>query len=116
MDLNLLPLFHAVAEARSFSRAAQRLGMPKSSVSRGIAALEASMGAQLLLRTTRAVALTDAGIALYEDTAPTVRQLAEALERAPSGDGEPHGRLRLTASSDLGSVLMGAALPAFAER
>jgi DNA-binding transcriptional LysR family regulator len=115
MDLNLLPVFHAVAEARSFSKAARRLGIPKSSVSRGIAALEAAVGAVLLRRTTRMVALTEAGAALKADTGPLLAQLERSLERAP-GDRDPKGLLRLTASTDLGAVLMGAALPRFLAR
>lgn len=116
MDLNLLPLFHAVAEAQGFSAAARRLGLPKSSVSRGIAALEAEVGAQLLQRTTRKVALTEAGSALYQETAPLLARLGQSLERAPRGEAEPRGVLRLSASVDLGAVLMGAALPRFVAR
>jgi DNA-binding transcriptional LysR family regulator len=115
MNLNLLPVFHAVAEARSFSRAARRLRLPKSSVSRSVAALEAAVGAQLLHRTTRTVALTDAGAALHARTAPLIKRLEQSLERSPS-DREPKGLLRLSASTDLGAVLMGAALPRFVAR
>ena len=115
MDLNLLPVFHAVAQARSFSRAARRLSLPKSSVSRAIASLEAAVGAQLLHRTTRSVALTDAGAALQAETAPLLARLEQSLERGPP-DREPKGLLRLSASTDLGAVLMGAALPRFVAR
>lgn len=115
MDLNLLPVFHAVVEARSFSQAARRLRLPKSSVSRGIASLEAAVGAQLLHRTTRTVALTDAGAALHAETAALLARLQQSLERSPP-DREPKGLLRLSASTDLGAVLMGAALPRFVAR
>ena len=115
MDLNLLPVFHAVVEARSFSQAALRLRLPKSSVSRGISSLEAAVGAQLLHRTTRMVALTDAGAALHAETAPLLARLQQSLER-PTPDREPKGLLRLSASTDLGAVLMGAALPRFVAR
>jgi DNA-binding transcriptional LysR family regulator len=115
MDLNLLPIFNAVAEARSFSRAARRLRLPKSSVSRGIASLEAAVGAQLLRRTTRVVALTDAGAALHAGTAPLLARLERSLESAPP-DRDPRGVLRLSASTDLGAVLMGVALPRFVAR
>ena len=115
MDLNLLPVFHAVVEAHSFSKAARRLRLPKSSVSRGIASLEASVGAQLLRRTTRMVALTDAGAALHAETAPLLAQLERSLERSPP-NRDPRGLLRLSASTDLGAVLMGAALPRFVAR
>jgi len=55
MDLNALRIFIAVAEAASFSGAAKRLGLPKWSVSRRVASLEAAMGVPLLHRTTRHV-------------------------------------------------------------
>jgi DNA-binding transcriptional LysR family regulator len=116
MDLNLLPLFHAVAEARSFSRAAQRLRLPRSSVSRGIAALERDVGAQLLRRTTRQVALTAAGAALYDEVAPLLGRLDGALRRVPSEEAELRGELRLTAPNDVGVTLLGAVLPRFAAR
>lgn len=116
MDLNLLPVFQAVAEARSFSQAARRLATSKSSVSRAVAALEAAVGAQLLQRTTRQVALTEAGQALLQETAPALAQLTQSLERTPLPGGEARGLLRLTASVDLGAILMGAALPRFVAR
>jgi DNA-binding transcriptional LysR family regulator len=115
MDLNLLAVFRAVAEARSFSRAARRLRLPKSSVSRAIASLEVAVGAQLLYRTTRTVALTEAGTALLGETAPLLARLEQSLELARP-DREPKGVLRLSASTDLGAVLMGAALPRFMAR
>ena len=65
MDLNLLTIFESVARGTSFSSAAKELGLPKSTVSRGIARLEAELGTQLLLRTTRQVSLTAEGTALY---------------------------------------------------
>ena len=58
MDLNHLSLFVAVAEARSFSAAARALDLPPSTASRAVQALEASLGAQLLHRTTHRVSLT----------------------------------------------------------
>ncbi len=61
MDLNQLALFVRVVEAGSFTAAAVRLDLPKSSVSRGIAALEQDLNVRLLQRTTRTLHLTDAG-------------------------------------------------------
>lgn len=116
MDLNLLPLFHAVAEARSFSGAARRRGLPKSTVSRGIAALEAEVGAQLLHRTTRQVALTEAGTRLYEETRPALARLSEAVNLVPGKEEQPRGELRLTAPNDVGATLLGAMLPRFLAR
>lgn len=61
IDLNLLPLFLAVAEERSFSAAAERLGVTRSAVSQGIRRLEDTFGTLLVMRTTRSVNLTEAG-------------------------------------------------------
>jgi DNA-binding transcriptional LysR family regulator len=65
MDLNALPAFVAVVEAASFSEAAKRLGLPKSTVSRSIATLESELGVRLLHRTTRHVSPSTAGAAFY---------------------------------------------------
>ena len=66
IEPNDLLLFARVADEGSFSRAAQRLGVPKSTVSRRIAALEAKLGERLLLRTTRKNVLTDFGRSVLE--------------------------------------------------
>lgn len=61
IDLNLLPVFIAVAEEGNFSKAAARLGVTRSAVSQGIRRLEDTFGTMLVMRTTRAVNLTEAG-------------------------------------------------------
>ncbi|WP_242342261.1 LysR family transcriptional regulator [Anaeromyxobacter terrae] len=106
MDLNLLTVFEAVARSRSFSAAAKELGLPKSSVSRGVARLEAELGVQLLLRTTRQVALTTAGTALYDRAAPLLRSVQAVLGEVPSREEEPSGVLRVTAPVDLGVLFL----------
>lgn len=106
MDLNLLPVFDAVARTRSFSAGARELGIPKSSASRGIARLEAQLGVQLLLRTTRQVSLTAAGVALHDRAAPILRAVKEALGDLPEREEEPAGELRVTAPVDLGVLFL----------
>ncbi len=90
-------VFAKVAEAESFTRAAAQLGMPKQTVSRRVAALEGSLGAQLLHRTTRRLRLTEAG-AEYAVRCAEIVRLAEAANGAV-GDpgGSPTGVLRVTA-------------------
>src|SRR5688572_16395813 len=66
-DLSRLRVFIAVAEAGSFTAAADRLAMTKSAVSQGVAALERELGVQLLQRSTRRLAITQAGEALLAD-------------------------------------------------
>ncbi|MFE8603788.1 LysR family transcriptional regulator [Archangium violaceum] len=116
MDLNLLGLFIAVAETGSFSEAARRLGLPKSSVSRGVASLEASVGAQLLHRTTRHVSLSTAGTALYERAAPLLASLKEAVGTLPEREEAPSGELRLTAPHDMGATFLPEVVARFTAR
>ena len=112
MDLNLLPLFKAVADAGSMTAAARALEQPKSSVSRGVARLEASLGVQLFLRTTRKLSLTTAGAAYYEKVSPLLGALSGAGASLPEQEEEPTGVLRLTAPVDVGLMW----LPGFVAR
>ena len=73
---NDLLIFARVAEAGSFSRAAERIGLPKSTVSRRVAFLEEQLGERLMLRTTRRLALTEFGLQLLEHA----RQVAAEVE------------------------------------
>jgi len=75
VEPNDLLLFYRIVEAGSFSMAAQRLDLPKSTVSRRISLLEASLGERLLQRTTRKLMLTEFGASLLEHA----RKLAEEV-------------------------------------
>ncbi|WP_437956301.1 LysR family transcriptional regulator [Sorangium sp. So ce119] len=116
MDLNHLAVFAAVAETASFTAAARQLGVPKSTVSRGIASLEASLGVRLLQRTTRSVALTTAGQALVDRIGSRLRALTEAIEGLPELGDEPSGSLRLTATADFGTEVLAEILAGFCRR
>ena len=115
-ELDLLQLFVAVAETSSFSLAGKRLGLPRSTVSRGIVRLEASLGAHLLHRTTHTVGLTTAGAALLQRVAPLVAGLREAVETLPEQGEAPSGTLRITAANDLGTAWLADVVPAFMAR
>lgn len=106
LDLSLLSAFVAVAEASSFSKAAALLGVTTATVSRTIAKLESIVGAELIHRTTRQVALSSAGEALYARTAPHVRSLRDAVQKLPERHDEPAGTLRLTAPVVLGVTFL----------
>lgn len=106
MDLNLLTIFEAVVRTTSFSAAAKELRLPKSSVSRGIARLEADLGAQLLFRTTRKVAPSADGTALYDRVAPLLESVKAALGELPEAGEQPTGELRVTAPVDLGAIVL----------
>ncbi len=102
IETDLIEAFVTVAEAGSFSGAAKQLGVTKGTVSRAIARLEESVGTELVHRTTRAVALSTAGVALYERAAPHLVGLRDALTRLPERERLPSGVLRLTAPTDIG--------------
>ena len=116
MDLNLLAVFEAVARASSFSAAAKELGIPKSSVSRAIARLEDELRVQLLFRTTRQVALSEAGTALYDRMTPLLRSLKAALGELPETEEAPSGTLRVTAPVDLGVLSLAEVVTRYAAR
>lgn len=97
-------IFVGVADAGSLSAAAQRLELPLATVSRKLAALEAHLGARLLTRTTRRLALTEAG-RRYLDAGRHILAEMDAAERAVGGMVEtPRGRLGLTAPYVFGRV------------
>lgn len=90
-----LVVLAAVADARSFGRAAERLGMTQSGVSKAIAKLEARLGARLVHRTSRAVELTDEGRALYERVVQHLAGIGEAAAETSKSREAVRGRLRV---------------------
>lgn len=113
IDPNDLLIFASVAEWGSFSRAAARLGLPKSTISRRLAALEHRLGERLLLRTTRRQALTEFGQQLLGHA----RQVADEVEAVTAlsahRQAAPSGRLRVSMPSDFANVLLADTLAAF---
>jgi DNA-binding transcriptional LysR family regulator len=97
-DLRDLASFSIVAEERSFTRAAVRLGVSQSALSHTITALEKRLGLQLLARTTRSVSPTPAGNALLQDVAPALERIQQSLYRVRKLSNTPSGRLRLVTS------------------
>src|SRR5439155_6116276 len=89
VEPNDLLLFARVVDAGSFSRAAERLGLPKSTVSRRVAALEAQSGERLLLRTTRKLTVTDFGLAVFEHAHHVDEDVAAAASLAQNRQIEP---------------------------
>jgi DNA-binding transcriptional LysR family regulator len=116
VDLGLLSIFVAVAETSSFSAAARRLGLTKGTVSRGISRLEDTLGVELLHRTTRSVALSTAGSALYERTASQLATLQRSITALPEGDGRPAGELRMAAPADFGATVLPEVIARYTER
>jgi DNA-binding transcriptional LysR family regulator len=107
VDLNALAVFQRVADCRSFTAAAEQLGVTRSAVSQTIAKLEQSLGVALVLRTTRSVSLTDAGQALLVSVSPALAELGDALEASVRRQAAVSGQLRLAVSSIAEAFLAG---------
>ncbi|WP_418320774.1 LysR family transcriptional regulator [Piscinibacter sakaiensis] len=105
VEPNDLMLFARVANEGSFSRAAERAGVPKSTVSRRIAALEGELGERLLLRTTRKLTLTDFGRGVLEHANQVVAESEAASALAQHLQAAPSGRLRISMPNDLAMML-----------
>jgi DNA-binding transcriptional LysR family regulator len=102
MDLNEIRTFVKVVQAGSFSGAATQLGMPNSTVSAKVSALEKRLGVTLLQRTTRKLHVTEAGEAYFRRCVQGLDEIARAEAEVSSSQREPQGRLRVTAPNDLG--------------
>ncbi len=111
---NDLLLFARVVDEGSFSRAAERLGLPKSTVSRRVAALEAQLGERLLLRTTRKLTITDFGTAVLDHAHHVVDEVEATASLAQNRQVEPSGRLRVTMPGDLANIMLAPLLARFA--
>ncbi|MEP7061607.1 MAG: LysR family transcriptional regulator [Betaproteobacteria bacterium] len=114
IDPNDLLLFARVADEGSFSRAAERMGLPKSTLSRRIAALETQLGERLLLRTTRKLTITDFGHAVLEHARHVVDDVDAATSLAQNRQVEPGGRLRVTMPGDFANAIVAPLLARFA--
>lgn len=108
MEFSRLRMFVAVADAGSFTAAADQLGVTKSAVSQGIAALEQELGTQILQRSTRRLAITQTGEAFLADCRALLGHAEDVIGRARAGQGRLSGLLRIT--SDIESARMVAPL------
>ena len=113
LEPNDLVLFARVVDEGSFSRAADRLGYPKSTVSRRVAALETQLGEQLLRRTTRKLTVTDFGRAVLEHAHHVVEDVAAAESLAQHRQVQPSGRLRVTMPNDMANLVLAPMLAEF---
>jgi DNA-binding transcriptional LysR family regulator len=114
--LNALSSFLAVARRRSFAAAARELGVSTSALSQAVRQLEARLGIALLTRTSRTVALTDAGQRLLENAGPAVEQALESLKTVAARPGEITGRVRLSVPTVAAELVLARLLPRFVER
>jgi DNA-binding transcriptional LysR family regulator len=107
--------FAAVAEARSFKRAAEALKLQPSTLSHSVRALEERLGIKLLARTTRSVAPTEAGAALLALIVPALSTLDSAGEAINPHRLKPRGTVRLTLPQGAAMAILAPKLGAFAE-
>lgn len=106
LDADDLLVFARVMEAGSFSRAAERLQLPKSTVSRRIAALEERLGEKLLQRSTRRLTLTDFGQGVLDHARALAGEVDSALALALHRQKRPTGRLRVSMPADFAHQML----------
>lgn len=109
-ELADLSTFAAVAEARSFTRAAGRLGMSQSALSHAVRRLETRLGVRLLTRTSRSVAPTEAGDRLLASLQPALDQIDSGLEAVTALRSSPAGTLRISSADHAAETLLWPAL------
>lgn len=100
VDLNDVALFVQVVKAGSFAEAARRTGTPSNTASRRIQQLEEQLGLRLLHRSTRKLTLTDAGEALYANSADQIEAVSEAALELAEGSQTPTGKVRVAAPAE----------------
>jgi DNA-binding transcriptional LysR family regulator len=111
-----LQIFRRVVELNGFSAAARDLDLSNAGVSKTVSALEAELGAQLLVRTTRKLRLTDTGQTYYDRAVQILEALEEADHAASRAEAAPRGRLRISAPMSFGLTDLAARLPRFQDR
>ncbi len=106
VDLDIVHIFVQVIKSGGFSKAAEFLRLPKSSVSKAITRLEKESGTTLMLRTTRSQTLTAAGKAFYDSCVGPIEALENAKKSLYGNDSLLTGKIKLTAPEDLGSEVI----------
>lgn len=113
LDPNDLLIFASVADLGSFSRAAEKMGLPKSTVSRRLAALEQRLGERLLLRTTRRQTLTEFGRELLDHARQVALEVQAVAALSERRQAAPSGRLRVSMPSDFANLVLTEPIAAF---
>jgi DNA-binding transcriptional LysR family regulator len=116
VQLNDIALYVEVAKRKNFSRAAQALDIPTSTLSRRVSELERGIGMRLLNRSTRRIDLTEAGKIYYERCRHLVDEARVAHEQLASLSGQPKGKLRISISTSLAQLFLPAVMGAFARK
>lgn len=111
--LSELTVFVEIAEHRSFTAAARALGVSASALSHTMRGLEARLGVRLFNRTTRSVALTEAGDQLLRRVGPAIADLNDAVTEVTGAKDHPSGSIRISASESAAKILVREVLPGF---
>src|SRR6476469_2964106 len=111
-----IKIFVRVVESGSFSAVARELGTGQPAISKQIAALEERLGAQLLMRTSRSLSLTEAGRDFYESAVPLISDLEAAESRIGSGQASPSGVVRVTTAPGFSRRYVVPQIPSFRAR
>jgi DNA-binding transcriptional LysR family regulator len=106
-------VFAGVVEAGGFTRAADRIGMSRAAISKHVLQLEDRLGARLLNRTTRHVAMTETGRAYYEKCRRILDEVHDAEDGVGATNAGPRGELRVVAPTNFGLVYIGSAITEF---
>jgi DNA-binding transcriptional LysR family regulator len=114
-NLGTLSAFAVVAQERSFTRAAARLGVSPSALSHAIRRLEEKLGTQLLARSTRSVSMTQAGERLLARVGPAMEELSSAVQELGAQAGRPAGHVRISAPAEAAHRIILPMLPRFVE-
>src|SRR5262249_19183144 len=110
-----LLLFARVVEAGSFSRAAERVGLPKSTVSRRVAELERRLGERLLQRSTRKLAVTEFGISVLDPARQVAEEADGAMAVALHRQAKPSGKLRISMPGDFANMRLAETMASFVQ-
>ncbi|WP_394844941.1 LysR family transcriptional regulator [Pendulispora brunnea] len=116
INLNRLVVFASIVSAGSFTAAARELGLTKAMVSQHLARLEEELGITLMLRTSRKMSLTEAGLTFHPDCVRILAETQAAIERISQDRQALVGTLRLTSTTDYGVTVLGPALAEFMRR
>lgn len=111
-----IPIFLTVVEENSFTRAAEKLGLTSSAVSKRVSNLEKHLNVKLLNRTTRRIELTEAGERYIEYARHAYRAVEEAEYAATENENMPNGILRVSAPVTFGNIVLANLLPAFLKK
>ena len=114
--LNVLAAFLTIAEDRSFTKAARRLGVSRSALSHAVRRLEERLGVRLLARTTRSVAPTEAGEQLIARLRPALGEVESVLDQIVGLRDQPRGRVRLLVTPLSAAMVLAPKLAEFGRR